>query len=49
MNFAGALILLLSVGGVSVFFGWCMYRVLTTPDETEHLHSTYDHTPDEKT
>lgn len=47
MNAAGLIIMLLSVGGATTFFVWCLYRVFTTPNETEHLHSTYDHTPDE--
>ena len=47
MNFSGWIILLGSVGSVTAFFGWCMYRVFTTPEETEHLHGTYDHPPDE--
>lgn len=47
MNFAGILIMLVSVGGVYAFFGWCLYKVLTTPGETEHMHGVGEHTPDE--
>ena len=38
----------LSVGTVSLLFVWCIYRVLTTPGETEHMHGFELETPDEK-
>lgn len=47
MTTAGWIIMLVSVGGVYTFFGWCLYKVLCTPGETEHLHGTGEHTPDE--
>jgi hypothetical protein len=47
MTLAGWLILIPSVGGVTLLFVWCIYKVLTTPDETEHLHGFDSHTPDQ--
>ena len=40
--------MLLSVGTVSVLFTWCVYKVLTTPGETERIHGFEQETPDEK-
>lgn len=40
-------VMLLSVGFVTGLLLWCMWRVLATPGETEHLHSQADiETPD---
>jgi len=38
MNTGGWIILIVSVGTVCILFAWCLYKVLTTPEETEHLH-----------
>jgi hypothetical protein len=35
MTIAGWIIMLLSVGGVTVLFAWCLYRVLTAPPADE--------------
>ncbi|MEX0324458.1 MAG: hypothetical protein AB3N33_00050 [Puniceicoccaceae bacterium] len=48
MNSGGWFIMILSVGTVSSLFVWCIYRVLTTPGETEKLHGFEMETPDEK-
>ena len=40
--------MLLSVGTVSTLFAWCIYKVLSTPGESEHLHGFEIETPDEK-
>ena len=48
MNSGGWFIMLLSVSTVSLLFFWCIYKVLTTPGETEHLHGFELETPDEK-
>ena len=48
MNTGGWIIMLLSVGTVSTLFTWCIYKVITTPGETEHLHGFEIETPDEK-
>jgi hypothetical protein len=46
MTSSGLFVMLLSVGTVVVLFGWCVYRVLTTPIEAEKLHSLEFETPD---
>ena len=48
MNTGGWIIMLLSVGTVSLLFTWCIYKVLSTPGETEHIHGFEIETPDEK-
>ena len=48
MNTGGWIIMLLSVGTVSLLFVWCIYKVLSTPGETEHIHGFELETPDEK-
>ena len=40
--------MVLSVGTVSLLFVWCVYKVLTTPGETERIHGFEQETPDEK-
>lgn len=47
MNTGGWIILALSVGGVSLLFGWCIYKVMTSP-EPPHIHGFADETPDER-
>jgi hypothetical protein len=46
MTTAGILIMLCSVGTVTGLFCWCIYKVLTTPQETEKIHGVDLHTPD---
>lgn len=47
MTFEGWIIMILSVGFVTGLLGWCIYKVVATPGETEHLHSPADiKTPD---
>ena len=46
MTFAGWITLIVSIGSTSVVFFWCIYKVLKTPDETDHLHGFDSHTPD---
>ena len=48
MNTGGWIIMGLSVGTVCVLFVWCIFKVLTTPGETEHMHGFEIETPDEK-
>lgn len=48
MTPGGWIIMLLSVGGVVALFVWCVYKVLTTPEETEHLHGFETLPPDVK-
>ncbi len=47
MTLGGWIVMCLSVGGVTLFLGWCIYRVVATPGAVEHLHSQADiETPD---
>lgn len=47
MTWGGWIAMLLSVGGVTLLLGWCIYKVLSTPESTRHLHSQADiTTPD---
>lgn len=48
MNSGGWIIMTLSVGTVSLLFAWCVWKVLTTPGETGHIHGFEIETPDEK-
>lgn len=48
MNIGGWIIMSLSVSTVSLLFFWCIYRVLSTPGETRHMHGFELETPDEK-
>jgi len=49
MTAGGWLIMILSVGAVSVLFFWCIFKVLTTQGEEKKLHGFEFETPDEKT
>ncbi len=48
MTIAGWIIMLLSVGGVTTLFIWCLAKVLSTPGETEHIHGFEMEAPEEK-
>jgi len=42
MTVIGWIIMLLSVGGTSGFFFWCIRRVLRLPSKTNKLHGVLD-------
>jgi hypothetical protein len=46
MTSSGLLIMIASVGSVTVLFAWCIWKVLTSPDQAESLHGVELHTPD---
>lgn len=46
MTAAGFIVMLLSVGSVTLLFGWCVRKVLITPDEAGKMHGAEGHTPD---
>lgn len=46
MTLSGWIVMLVSVGTVSLLLGWSIYKVLTTPGETEHIHGFEQKTPD---
>jgi hypothetical protein len=50
MSTLGWIIMLGSVGASTLFFAWCLWRVLRTPGATEHIHSQADiEPPDQRT
>ena len=46
MTTSGLLVMLVSVSTVTVLFAWCVYKVLTTPNEAEKVHGVEVQTPD---
>ena len=49
MTLAGWIIMALAVGGMTSLLLWCIYKVLSTPGSSEHIHSQADiETPDVK-
>lgn len=42
MTPAGWIVMLLSVGGTTCFFGWCISRVLREPKSGEKMHGVLD-------
>lgn len=38
MTLGGWIAMLVSVSGVTMLLGWCVYKLLTVPGETEHVH-----------
>lgn len=48
MTLDGWIIMLGSVGGIFLFFIWCLVRVLRDPAPKEHLHAPLDSDIDTK-
>jgi len=48
MTPGGIFIMCLSIGAVSLLLSWCIYKVYTTPGESEHMHGFEMKTPDEE-
>ena len=48
MTPGGWLVMILSVGSVTAAFLWCVFKVLSTPHETDKMHGFDRPTPDEK-
>lgn len=48
MTPGGWIVMLVSVLAVSSLFVWCIYKVVTTPGETEHIHDTLFEPDEEK-
>lgn len=42
MTNAGLLLMILAIGGMTGLLGWCIYKVISTPQSTQHLHSPLD-------
>lgn len=45
MTIAGWSIMLISVIGMTSLFAWCIRKVLTDPEASEHIHSQVDIDP----
>ncbi len=48
MTLGGWIMLVASISSVTCLFVWCIYKVLTIPEETEHVHGFEQETPDVK-
>lgn len=48
MTAGGWFVLVVSVGAVVALFFWCVWKVLTTPGESERMHGFEFETPDER-
>lgn len=46
MTSSGWIIMAASVGSVSILFIWCIYKVLSTPGETQKMHGFEQNPPD---
>lgn len=42
MTAGGWLMMILAIGGMTSLLIWCIWKVLSTPGSTEHLHSPSD-------
>ncbi len=46
MTSAGWFIMISSVSSVTVLFAWCIWKVLTTPGETDKVHGFEQEPPE---
>jgi len=46
MTLDGWIVMLLSVGAVVILFSWCIYKVLTTPEDVDRMHGFEGDLPD---
>ena len=47
MTTGGWIAMLASVGAVTLLLSWCIWKVVTTPGESDKLHAQVDlHSPD---
>jgi hypothetical protein len=42
MTIGGWIVMTVALGGMSGLLAWCVYRVLSKPSATEHVHSTLE-------
>jgi hypothetical protein len=42
LSWAGWVVMIVSVGGTTFFFGWCLWRVLAKPEQTGRMHGVLD-------
>jgi hypothetical protein len=45
MTAGGWIMMLLAIGGMTGLLVWCVWKVVSTPGSTEHLHSPVDIDP----
>ncbi len=45
MTMAGWILMLTAIGGMTTLLAWCVYKIVSTPGATEHLHSPLDIDP----
>jgi hypothetical protein len=45
MTAGGWLVMILAIGGMTGLLVWCVWKVVSTPGSTEHLHSPADIDP----
>ena len=45
MSMGGVIMMLLGVGGMSAFLGWCVYKIVSIPEAASHIHSQADIEP----
>lgn len=45
MTIGGWIMMIVSVSGMTGLLGWCIWKVVSTPGSTEHLHSPADIEP----
>lgn len=42
MTAAGWIVMFVGVGGMTGLLLWCVYKIVSTPESTQHLHSPAD-------
>lgn len=42
MTLGGFIAMMISVGGTTIFFGWCIWRILKPPGYTDKVHGVLD-------
>jgi len=42
MTIAGWIVMITATGGMTCLLSWCIYKVVSTPGSTEHMHSPGD-------
>jgi hypothetical protein len=45
MSIGGWIIMTLAVSGITGLLGWCIYKVVSTPGSSEHIHAQTDIDP----
>jgi hypothetical protein len=45
MTLSGWIIMILAVAGMTGLLAWCVYKVVSTPGSSEHIHAQSDINP----